>query len=771
MNLKRMRAGLLILVLLGAAFPLPGRALSILLPTDRSVPPLTLVRHEQSVVISDQVARTTLRQVFHNPTGRTLEAHYLFPVPKGAQVTDFSMIINGERVHGEVLEREKARQTFEDIVRRLRDPGLIEYMDDNLLRIRIFPIPPNGDQSIELQLSQVLPREGSLVRYEFPFGADPGRTGLPAEHDAASLAIEIRSDHPLTTVYSPTHTLNVKKSNDDHAADIEVNRKDLALGRDFLLYYATSYDRVGISRVAYRPDPNEPGYFMLLLSPREDENADEALPKDVTFVLDTSGSMAHNGKLDQAKEALIQCIGALRKGDRFNLVVFSTDVDRFADEFLTADAASREGAGKFIDKLIPRGGTNIEGALKEALNTVTDKDRLHVVVFMTDGQPTVGQTVPMAIVHDVEQRNTAGLRIFPFGIGYDVNTRLLDDIADTTRAVADYIKPKEPIEQKVTTFFDKVSAPVLTNCTLDISDGGVFDLYPQTVHDVFEGQQVMIFGRYRKSGPTAITLKGKKRGKTETYVFETEFPKTDDASEFVEPLWGTRKIGFLLDQIRRNGESEELRDEVVRLARKYNVVTPYTSYLVTEDQPAPVPPLAQPARPIHRTDMLGRGPALLVMPDLSSSTAPAPMEAGRAAPGMGVAPSAAPGASIYGGLQATSGQAAVDQSLALRRMKESDTLAGEAPSAAPETRKTVAGFTLVLHEGVWTDEKAFEKTELPTLKIQFGSAAWFELLRLRKDLKPVLELGDRVLLRLDRVILDIGPEGVTELGDKERALL
>ncbi len=764
--MKRIVLGLAMLGVLGILAPGSARALSILLPVDETLPPLVLVRHEQEVEISGQVARTTIRQAFRNPTPRTLEAVYLFPLPRDAQVTDFSMVINGNRVHGEVLERDKARGIYEDIVRRLRDPGLIEYMDDNLLRVRVFPIPPRGDQEIELELSQVLPKEGGLTRYEFPFGSDPGRTGLPEDLAKARLSIAIKADSPLAALYSPSHRLRIQREKNGKRAAIDVEEKDLLSGRDFVLYYATSEKDIGVEAVGYRPERDEPGYFLLLVSPQREEKEEQVLPKDVTFVLDTSGSMAHDGKLEQAKDALIQCIGALRKGDRFAVVQFSTEVDVLSETYLPATADSREKAERFIEAFVPRGGTNIEGALQRALgfhsveNSETresEGQRLQVVVFLTDGRPTVGQTVPKAILNDVESRNRAGLRIFPFGLGYDVNTRLLDDLAAATHATVDYVKPEEEIEPRVGAFFDKVSAPALTDVELEIEGIRVFDVYPKRLPDLFFGQQVVVFGRYREGGDALITLRGRMRDEGVKHVYEAGFPDVERDNGFIEPLWGARKIGFLLEEIRRNGETEELREEVVRLAKEYNVVTPYTSFLVTEDEAAGAPIVRHwPGTP-ERRDVGLSGSVL----------------SRQRVPGSGPTPIPAPGMQVHDSALAFSqstGETAVQESLALRDMKSAERL-GEARVESRGPVRAVGGKTYVLRDGVWVDSGIDGKLDLPVVKIQFGSAAYFELVRIRPDLKPILELGDQVRVGLERAVLEIGPGGVTELGKRERELL
>ncbi len=746
--------------------PRGARAQALLLPVERSLPPMRLVRHEQDVRIQEQVARVKIRQVFASPIGRALEATFLFPVPSGAQVPDFAMRVNGAKVHAETLESGKAREVYEEIVRRLADPGLVEYMDENLLRVRVFPVPAHGEQEIEIELVAALPSESGAVRYEFPFGASvaPGRTGQAAALEKVRLSIEIESENTISNIYSPSHEIEVTRREGGRRASVRVAERDLPARRDFTLYYTLGGGKLAFASLAHRREPGEPGAFLFLITPPPPQSRADVIPRDLTFVLDVSGAMAHNGKLDQAREALIQCVGALGEEDRFRVITFSTDVEPMSRDFLAANSENRKRAEAWLRERPPRGGTNIEGALREALAPVLAREmsagRLRVIVFLTDGIPTVGETTPKAILRNVEDTNTAALRIFPLGLGYDVNARLLDDLAAATSAAADYVKPGENIESRVTAFFDKVSAPTLTNCRIEVEGAEVSDLYPRRLPDLFAGQQLLVFGRYRRPGEARVILRGERRGKEEVHRFTARLPEREVENRFVETLWGTRKIGYLLDEIRRNGESEELRDEVIALAKKYNVVTPYTSFLVTEDEPPPQ--VVQ--RPRQRLP-LGPGPYPRPTDRPIFQGDRWLMRGGQGA--RAAREAAAP-------FSAQSGERAVEESLALRDLKQTEKMQArfENEMNAERFARAASGKVFALREGGWTDEAlASAEAPLPSLKIRFGSAAWFESLRLRPDLGDALKLGDRVILRLERVILEIGAEGKESLEDADRSLL
>lgn len=581
-----MRSRLLLGVLLVTAGQ-QAQAAGLLIPDDVKLPPLAMVNHKVTVAVEDQVAGTTVEQTFRNHTDRPLEATYLFPVPKGATVNKFTMWVDGKETAGELLDAKKANQVYTDIVRRTQDPGLLEYLGNNLMRLRVFPVPPKGDQKVKISFTSVAPMEQGVVEYVYPLKTD-GRGARTLEE--FSVKLTIKSQHPVQSVYSPTHAIDVKRKGDREVA-VEFEKNQALLDKDFQLFYGLGDQVIGLTPLAYRPVTAEDGYFMLLISPQTESMKTTRVPRDLVLVLDTSGSMS-DLKMSQAKKALKQLLGDLDDGDRFGLVGFASTVRTYEDKLQPASADHLERARKWVDDLRAGGGTAIMPALDAALDLRTkDAGRSFTVVFFTDGIPTLDERDPNKIVKNVVTRaeKTENTRIFTFGVGDDVNAAMLDQLADSTRALSTYVRPAEDIEAKASALNAKVSHPVMTGVKVTTTNVKLHEIYPPKLPDLFHGGQLVVIGRYSGQGPAAVKLTGMVGSEERELVYELTFPpKTEDGKEFVEHLWARRKVGYLLDQIRINGESKEVVDEVVALAKKYGIATPYTSYLVVPDAPMPI---------------------------------------------------------------------------------------------------------------------------------------------------------------------------------------
>src|SRR4026207_55317 len=235
------------------------------------------------------------------------------------------------------------------------------------------------------------------------------------------------------------------------------------------------------------------------------------------------------------------------------------------------------------------GGTNINQSLLASLRqfSETDRERPKMLVFMTDGLPTVDETNVSRIIDNVRKATRPGVRLFTFGVGYDVNTALLDKLAAENGGVADYVEPKEDLEVRVSSFFSKVNYPVLTNLKLDMGGARTDLVYPRGIPDLFRGSQVTLIGRYSGDAnleSVRLTLTGQSGGSTRTYHYDSlSFPSRNENNDYLPRLWATRRVGWLMEQVRTNGEQKELRDEIVDLGTRYGIVTPYTSYLALED--------------------------------------------------------------------------------------------------------------------------------------------------------------------------------------------
>src|SRR5262245_28371844 len=381
-----MRRLLPVLALLAVAGPVQARG--PLIPTEKKVRALAMLNHQVTVAIEDQVAVTRVEQTFRNHTDRQLEATYVFPVPKGASVRKFAMWVDGKEVPGELVEADKARQIYTQIVQRTQDPGLLEYLGNNLLRLRVFPIPPRGDQKITVSFTSVAPGENGLVEYVYPLRTD----GKAVETlQKFSLRVDLKSQHALQNIYSPTHAITLTRPSDRQAV-VTFEKEQALLDKDFQLYYQAGGKDVGLTALSHRPASGAPGYFLLLVSPRAELSKSQQVPRDMVFVLDTSGSM-RGKRMTQARNALKYCLKNLGPNDRFVLMNFATTVNKYNEDLLPATTANLEQARKWVDDLEATGGTAINDALLAALALRSgDTSRTFTVVFFTDGRPTIGET-------------------------------------------------------------------------------------------------------------------------------------------------------------------------------------------------------------------------------------------------------------------------------------------------------------------------------------------------------------------------------------------
>ena len=761
----------------GLALLLSARAMAtgLMVPDKAGLPALVIKHQRVSALIEDLVATTTVKQVFLNSTDRQLEATYVFPLPAGASVTEFAMVVNGKRVTAELVEKDKARRVYEDIVRRMRDPGLLEYLGSNLFRARVFPIPPRGTQEVEICYSEVLPKDSGICRYVYPL-----RTAEKASRTLEDFTVSVRisSREPIRTVYSPSHTVDVVKKDDHHAtAGFEGTRH--RLDTDFVLYWTVSDSDFGVNLVTQREGEGD-GFFLLMVSPRTELEKGKIMSKDMVFVVDTSGSMSGGNKIQQVREALEYCVTNLGPGDRFNIVRFSTEVETFSPGLVSVGKESVARATEFVRSFPARGGTDIRSALTTALGMKATGTRPFIVVFLTDGIPTVGATGLDDIVADVRKRNPEGARIFCFGVGYDVNTHLLDRISGESRGSTEYVKPEEDIEVNVSLFFNKASEPVLAHPELDFGTARVFDVYPRTLPDLFKGSQLLVFGRYKGHGPTAITLTGEVNGDRSRYVYEGTFHQAEKGHEFVERLWATRKIGYLLDEIRLRGETDELRDEAILLSRQYGIVTPYTSFLIVEDEE---PALVRSPGPEPMRDGVwgggrrarsheGRagGPSADGSPSTAQRRPWGAFKAREARPAAEPVSPRAPAEAKERVLSMANALSAGTQvgADAVVLSEEVDGLkrAQSEGRAGPSSVRALGGKMFRLVAGVWMDE-AYRR-EQTLIHVKYAGRAYFQLLDIRPAFRQYLALGPRVVVVTGSgVALRVDDDGEEELTEEQ----
>jgi Ca-activated chloride channel family protein len=556
-------------------------------PGHFSFAPLEVTYHRVNVEVTDSVATTTVDQEFYNPNSQQLEGTYLFPLPEGTHIDRFAMDVNGKMMEAELLDSGKARALYEEIVRKARDPALLEYAGRSAFKVRIFPIEPHSRKPVKITYTQLLKTDTGLTEYVYPLNTEKF-SSRPLKQ--VSVKVTLNCKDPIKNLYCPSHNVDIKRDG-DHKAVIGWEKTIVRPDTDFKLVYSRTDKPVSVDLLTYRSG-NDDGYFLLLASPGMEAPKGQVQKKDVCFVIDTSGSMSENGgkKMEQAKKALSFCLQNLNEGDRFEIVRFSTEAEPLFGELKPADKANVGKAQEFVQSLRPIGGTAINDALGKAMEIRNkrgkDEDRPYVVIFLTDGQPTIGETNEDNILAAMTKASGGSTRVFSFGIGNDVNTHLLDKIASGTRAFSQYVLPEEDIEVKLSSFYTKIKEPVLAN--VDVSFTGdnvkVSQLYPGQMPDLFKGEQLIAFGRYSGKGAAAVKVRGTLNGEKREFVQDVNFVEQDAKQTFIPRLWATRRVGFLLDEIRLHGESKELKDEVTRLAREHGIVTPYTAFLILEDE-------------------------------------------------------------------------------------------------------------------------------------------------------------------------------------------
>jgi len=668
---------------------------------------LAIEYHRVQIRIEDQVAVTHVDQSFRNDNDWTVEGTYIFPLPTGAAVSSFTLWIDGEPVEGKVLDREQARQIYQEIVRKLQDPALLEYIDRGAVQASIFPIEPGESRRIELEYTQVLEADQGLIGYRYPLNTEKF-SAQPLEQ--VSIAVQVFSADPVRAVYSPSHQVDIVRS-DDFEFRVGYEAADVTPDRDFELFYSVTQDEIGLNLLSFRdPESEDPdGTFLLLVAPSFQADPDRRVDKDLILVLDQSGSM-EGEKFRQAQEALTFVLDHLNSGDRFNIIAFSTGTDSFAGGLRLADEAAE--AKRWVQSLTAVGSTDINRALLEAV-AQADRERPTIVIFLTDGLPTEGVTEAEQILDNLQEAAPSSLRLFTFGVGFDVDTFLLDSLANEHHGAASYLSPGQSIDEAVSAFYEKVSTPVLTNLELEFGNQIVFDLYPDPLPDLFAGGQLVLVGRYRDSGDLTIRLSGEVNGEPQTFSYEGQRLRSSGGPEFLPRLWATRKIGALLSQIRLDGPNQELVDQIVRLSIRYGIVTPYTSYLVTEPQ------------------ALGAD----AQEDLAARAF----------------------SDLLGTPTAVSGEAAVQRAAEEGQILRSDV------AFAPDydVVKVVGTRTFKLVDGVWIDT-GFDPQQDETIQVPFLSEDYFSLADSRSELGAALALGPRVIVVFDEVayeVVDSSAEG------------
>jgi Ca-activated chloride channel family protein len=695
-----------------SALPLHAQGwIEIERPVDPALPPdVVRVGSEVRVTVDGRAARVEVEERFRNAGSRVAEGSYLYPMPGEAVFTNFSLWMGNQEVRGETMNAEQARTIYEEIVRRRKDPALLTFAGYGLVRAQVFPIEPGDTRKVVLRYTQLLTRAGDALRLRYTFGNRGATSDI-------RYRVTVTNAARYGTPYSPTHRIDTRRAGDR----LEISLASEAAGQ-LELFLPLRQGLVGTSLVTHAPG-GEDGYFMLLLAPAEAE-AGAGVPRDLTLVVDVSGSMSGT-KLEQAKAALNQALGTLGSKDGFRVIAFSSQVRRFREGFVPATRDNLTAAREFVDGLGADGGTNIAGALEAALDTPSDGERLSMVVFMTDGLPSIGEQAPDRIAEQAAGR-MGRARVFTVGIGHDVNTYLLDRLASRGRGTSEYVTPGSNVETAMGSLLSKLRYPALVDLRIAETPVTLAQTLPAQLPDLFYGEELVVFGRYKGHGSGTIVVTGARNGKPERIPVSASFSASEPGNDFIPKLWAARQIGDLTRQIRLEGASSSLVDQVRQLGLRYGILTEYTSYLVQEPTD-----IARPGVPVPlREDQIGGA------------------RNSAAQTGAGAFERAKASAKLSDSKTLAAAEAAASDRL--------ESLSREGASA-PETRR--AGGRLFIRRGkVWTDVAQADR--ITVTDVAAYSRAYFELVRLLPEVAPCLSVGEEILIAGRKASVRIGPLGV-----------
>jgi Ca-activated chloride channel family protein len=712
--------------------PLEGRTPPIVRDCSANI---VRTRSDVRVELADHVLRYEVEERFVNRGATVGEADYLFPLPTNAAFQNLALSIDGELVAGETMNAGQARNIYESIVRARRDPALVEWMGHGLLHARIFPLEPGQEKTVVVRFQSVAPREGDALRIDYFRGGAPGTTNV---HDdgRTSFTLSYRQAPELGTPFSPTHQLDVADRDGRRVVDVRGDARDVTL-----LVPVRVRNEAAITALSYAPG-NEDAFTLFSVTPPAGRRGD-AIPRDVTLVLDVSGSM--NGrKIEQARAAGKQLLSTLRDADRFRLIDFSSDVRTFRDDFVAATSDNIRQATRYLDALDASGSTNIEGALREALRPAVVRGRLPVVLFVTDGEPTVGDTRPehlAAIAADANAHSEEPRRIFTFGLGSDVNVGLLEQLALEGRGTSQFVRPDESVERMVGIVANRLVGPVLTDVRVRVEgDVRVSKMLPSEATDIFADRDLSLLARYSGHGRARIIVEGRRGSTPVTWTSTVDFPDRDRENSFVARLWATQRVGYLSAEKRKNGGSSEIDDEIRSLGERYGIPTEFTSYLVTE-------------RPIAVRTVGVAG--------------------GVASPAMNAVPVNAPQRQVreFELAKAASAQRSVASVAVIDSLARGSGGLRDDKDASGAARRRIDGRTFALQNGVWTDARYRVGGGMQVTSIKPYSKAYFDLVQQLPELKAVFSLGDRLVVVGKTNAIRLDDSGASDLSATAMASL
>ncbi len=646
---------------------------------------------EADIDVSDGVTIARYRFDLSNPAleghegGPGAEGRIIFPVPTGSSVTDLVLSGGPETLEGRLLDSDDATRIYEDIVRRLIDPALLRSLEGDMYEVRAFPVPAGEERQVSFTVTTPLLAEGEQALVEVPWSRMSPRPAAALVDVAVDVPWEVRS------AIAPGFTLDEERAGDGQMDVAWESPADWSPDTNFRLYLSGGEGLIDTRLLAYR-ERGEDGYFSLLFAPIVE--LDESIARDVVLVLDRSGSM-EGEKMEQAISAAEYVLGNLGSDDRFAIVDFSRYI-RIFDEAMRPSADAEAGID-YVRGLAAGGNTNIAGALERGL-AFLDGERPGTVIFLTDGLATVGIEQADGILEVAEQAAPDRTQLFAFGVGYDVDTVLLDALANTFTGSSHYVSPEERIDTEVARLWERVSTPVLSDVEISIDGVETWDLAPAEIPGIFAGNQALLAGRYDGAGEATLTVTGNSAAGPEEFVYDVTFPERDEADPAVAQLWAQRRVADLLTELRIEGVRDSLIEEIVEVANQFGIVTPYTAYLAQEPEMAFDPE---------------RGVRLAADEAQAFAEAPA------------------------------SGKSAVDRAIAVEELRDGNLGLGT------QTSQVLGAHTFYFVDETWTRNDFETGADAP--EVEVGSAEFLALIAEMPEIAEAATLGQRVITE--------GPDG------------
>jgi Ca-activated chloride channel homolog len=559
--------------------------------------------------ISGPLARVTVTQEFENPFQQVIEADYTFPLPSDAAIDDMTMHVGGRTIRGVVKSRDDARRTFEQARNSGRTASLLDQERPNIFRQSVTNIPPGAKVSVEIAYVETVPFEEGQYSFAFPMvvaprympGAPIGREGggwasdttavpdasrisppvvYPGRRAGHDISLELSMDagFALRALASPTHEISIERPAGSKAV-VRLCDRDSIPNKDFILKYAVEGDAVADAVLTHRSRGD--GYFTLLFAPPERPSASAIVPKEIVFLLDTSGSMS-GFPIEKAKEAMRAALDGLNPDDTFNMIAFNNDTYTLFPSAVRATPGNLRTAHSFLNARAGSGGTEMMRAIHAALDPAGAEGRLRVLCFMTDGE--VGNDYQ--VIAEVQKHPDT--RVFAFGIGSSVNRFLLDGVARYGRGEAQYVGLNDDGSAAARRFAERVRNPLLTDIRVEWGGLPVSDVFPIEIPDVFSARPIAISGRFGAPASGVIRIHGRMGGRSLSREIHVSLPASQPENEALATLWARRKVADLSSQdfqgLQRGNMRSDLAAQITRLGLDYRLMTPFTSFVAVEEK-------------------------------------------------------------------------------------------------------------------------------------------------------------------------------------------